>query len=1070
MKKFKLAIFPYFWEKQKILRTLKLTMILLTAFVMQLSATVPSDGAAQGDESTISQQSSVSGKITDSSGFPLPGVTVVVKGTTQGTVTDANGEYTLTNLPANATLVFSFVGMKSQEIVVGNQTSINLALQEESIGLEEVVAIGYGTQKKVNLTGSVSNVTAEVLENRPITNVGQGLQGTVSNLNITPNSGAPGQSTSFNVRGTTSLSGGSPLVLVNGVSMDINQINPQDIDNVTVLKDGASAAIYGARAAYGVILITTKSGKTSTKPLISLNTSVSTNSPVTMVEWFDSKQIVEWMDEAYLRTTGSPYFDDIERNAILAHYNDPSQPSSIIHPNNPNEWTSVGNTDWNDVLMEESYPMQQHSLSISGGTEKLTYYTSFSYLHQKGIISRDLFDEYYNRYNFMSDLNYHVTDWMMVGTRMAVNLSDKRFPANDSWFRSSFPENYLPYQQNTYATMPVKDPNGNWSHVGSIHNLAQMLSEGGYQKRNITDLWLTGILRLTPIEGMSLNLDYSVNPNEQRMIHYVALQPFYDVQGNVNAYYGGSNPNRVIRQNGSDQYHALNIYGDYAKTFNENHNFKIMLGFNQEYKNFLDVAAERRNLIVNDIPYMDLAYGEKYANDAEYQYAIRGIFGRFNYDYKNKYLVEINSRYDGTSKFPSADRFALFPSGSLGWRIDQEEFFQGITGAFDLLKVRVSYGSLGNQNVSGYYPYIATMGAAEANYLINGEKPMQVTASGLVSPTLTWETVVQQNLGIDFAIFNSKLSGSFDIYRRDTKDMLTKGVTLPAVLAVTEPQANAADLKTTGWDMDLAWKDNAGQVNYGISVILSDYQAEITKFDNPKGLISDNYVGRQVGEIWGLVTGGIFQTDEEAAAYKGNKIASRVRQAGDLWHEDLDGNGEISYGSSTLDDPGDRKVIGNSTPRYSYGVRSNVEWKGFDLELFFQGVAKQDRWMNTRYYLTTYTGEWIPRPVEMLDYWSPDNRDAFYPRPIRTNSGDITAVQTRFLQNAAYLRLKQLTFGYTIPKEITQKINLGRVKVYFSGSNLLTITKTVKFADPELAGPISYPLYKSYSIGANIDF
>lgn len=1070
MKKFKFAIFLNSWEKQKKLKTLKLTMILLTAFAIQLSAIAPIDGAAMGDQRSVSQQSSVSGKITDSSGFPLPGVTVVVKGTTQGTITDANGEYTLTNLPANATLVFSFVGMKAQEVVVGSQTSISLALEEETIGLEEVVAIGYGTQKKVNLTGSVSNVTSDILENRPITNVGQGLQGEISNLNVTPNSGAPGQGASFNIRGTTSLSGGGPLVLVNGVSMDINQINPQDIDNITVLKDGASAAIYGARAAYGVILITTKSGKASTKPLISLTTNFSSNSPTRLMDWFNSKEIVEWMDEAYLRTTGKPYYDDIERDAILAHFYDPSQPSSIIHPSNPNEWRNVANTDWNSILMEKSYPMQQHSLSISGGTEKLSYYTSFSYLHQKGIVNRNLFDERYNRYNILTDLNYHVADWIMVGTRLSANISDKRFPPNDSWFRSSFPETRLPYQTNTYATMALKDPNGNWSHVGSIHNLAQMLSEGGYQSRNVNDLWITGIVRLTPVEGMSVNMDYSYNPRDQREFHYISLQPFYDVEGNVNAYYSGSNPNRVLRKNWSDQYHAFNLYADYAKTFSDSHNFKIMVGFNQEYNNFLYVASERHNLIVNDIPYMNLAYGEKYANDAESQYAIRGIFGRFNYDYKDKYLIEVNSRYDGTSKFPKNDRFALFPSGSIGWRIDKEEFFQNLTGAFDLLKIRVSYGSLGNQNVAGYYPYIATMGASEANYLINGEKPMQVTASGLVSPTLTWETVIQQNLGIDIALFNSKLSGSFDIYRRDTKNMLTKGVTLPSVLAVTEPQANAADLKTNGWDMNIDWKDNVGEVKYGLSLILSDYQAEITKFDNPKGLISDNYVGRKVGEIWGLVTGGMFQTDEEAAAYKGNKIAARIRQAGDLWHVDLDGDGEISYGSSTLDDPGDRKIIGNSTPRYSFGFRSNAEWKGFELDLFFQGVAKQDRWMSTTYWLGTYSGEWVPRPTIMLDYWSPDNRDAFYPRPIRTNSGDITAVQTRFLQNAAYIRLKQLTFGYTLPVELTQKINLGKVKVYFSGNNIWTGTKTVKIADPELAGPITYPLYKTYSIGANINF
>lgn len=1016
------------------------------------------------------QQKEVTGKVTDAINEPLPGVTIQVKGTTIGTISDQDGNYVIPNVAVDAVLVFSFVGMKSVEVNVGNRNVINVTLEEESYELGEVIAIGYGSQRKENLTGAVSNVGSNVLENRPITNVGQGLQGEISNLNVSVSSGAPGQGTSFNIRGTTSLSGGSPLVLVNGVSMDINQINPNDIDNITVLKDGASAAIYGARAAFGVILITTKSGKTSTKPSITLTTNLSTNSPTFLMDWFDSKQIVEWMDEAYLRTTGSPYYDDIERNAILAHHSDPSQPSSIIHPNNPNEWTNVANTDWNSILMQKAYPMHQHSLSISGGTERITYYTSLSYLYQKGIVNKDLFDERYNRYNFLTDLDYKILDWISLGARVALNISDKKFPPNDSWFRNSFPEGSLPYQVNTYATMALKDPNGNWSHIGSIHNLAQMMSEGGYQSRNIADFWLTGTLRLTPIEGMSVNLDYTFNPYEQRYMHYVKQLPFYDVDGNINAYYGGSNPSRVIRTNSSNQYYAFNVFGDYEKTIDDAHNFKIMLGFNQENANFLNVSAERRNLIVEQIPYMSLAYGEKYTDDSESHYAIRGVFGRLNYVYKNKYLFEINGRYDGSSRFPKADRFAFFPSASAGWRIDQEQFFQSITNTFDMLKVRVSYSSLGNQIVSGYYPYIATMGTSEANYLINGAKPMQVTAPGLVSPTLTWETVVQKNLGIDIAILNSRLSGNFDIYRRDTKNMLTAGVTLPSVLAVAEPQENAADLRTTGWDMNISWKDNVGQVKYGVSLILSDYKAVITKFDNPNGLFSDYYVGKDIGEIWGLVTGGIFQTDEEAQGYDATQIAARQRQAGDLWHVDLNGDGRITYGSSTLDDPGDRKIIGNSTPRYSFGFRSNVEWKGFDLQLFFQGVGKRDRWMSTQYWLNIYAAEWTPRPTIMLDYWSPDNRDAQYPRPIRTGTGDITAVQTRFLQNAAYIRLKQLTLGYTIPAKITQKINMNKIHLFLSGNNLWTGTKTVKIADPELGGPSAYPLYKTLSIGANINF
>ncbi|WP_236973557.1 TonB-dependent receptor [Membranihabitans maritimus] len=1010
------------------------------------------------------------GNVTDTRGEPLIGVNILVKGTEKGISTDFEGRFTLLQVVDSDILIVSYIGYTTKEIPVNGMRDIEIILNEDSQTLEELVVVGYGTQKQENLTGAVSHVGSEVLESRPLTTIGEGLQGTISNLNISPNSGAPGQGATFNIRGTTSLSGGSPLVLVNGVAMDINMVNPQDIESVTVLKDGASAAIYGARAAFGVILITTKSGRVSDKPKISVNSNYSINAPVTTVEWFNSKEIVEWMDEAYLRTTGNPYYDEIERNAILAHFNDPSQPASIIHPNNPNEWTNVANTNWNDVLMENSYPMQQHSISISGGTEKLTYYSSFSYLNQKGIINRDLFDEHYNRFNFLTDLDYKVTNWLSVGTRVSANLSNKRFPTNDSWFRSSFPEGYLPFQQNTYATMALRDPNGNWSHIGSIHNLAQMLDEGGYQTRNISDLWLTGLLKLTPFEGMSINMDYSYNPMNQRELLYSSLLPFYDVTGNVNGYYGGSNPNRVIRQNGNNQYHALNIYADYAKSFGNNHNFKFLLGFNQEYKDFLSVYSERRNLIINEIPYLDLASGERYASDGESEYAIRGVFSRINYNYNNKYFFEINTRYDGTSKFPQEDRYAIFPSGSIGWRIDQEEFFENLTSEFNLLKVRASYGSLGNQNVAGYYPYIGTLSVAEANYLINGQKPVEVTIPQLVSPTLTWETVIQKNLGFDVSVLDYRLSGSFDIYRRDTKDMLTKGVTLPAVLGIEEPNENAADLKTTGWDLEIEWNDDVNQFNYGIAITLSDYKSVITKYDNPRGLISDHYIGKDIGEIWGLVTGGIFQDDDEALAYNGSKISARDRQAGDLWHVDLNNDGEISYGSSTLDDPGDRKIIGNTTPRYSFGLRTFFDWKGFDLTVFFQGVGKRDRWMNTRYYLTTYTGEWTPRPRIMLDYWSSENRDALYPRPIRTNTQDITATQTRFLQNAAYIRLKQLTFGYTIPSKFTQKISVEQFRIHFSGSNLWTGTKTVEIADPELAGPISYPLYKAYSLGANIQF
>jgi len=1028
--------------------------------------------AANSKSLTTFQQSEtkIAGKVSAESGELLPGVNIVLKGTTIGTVTDADGHYSLPVPDLNGTLVFSYIGYANLEVAVNGRTAIDVSMAEDVQRLAEVVVVGYGTQEKVNLTGAVSTVGAETLESRPITTLGQGLQGTISNLNITQGDGSLGKGSSFNVRGNTSINGGSPLVLVDGIPMDINLLNPNDIESVTVLKDAASAAIYGARAAYGVILVTTKKGKNDGgKPRVALTTLFSTNSPTNRIDFIDTKDRIAYMNEAFMRMNGRNYFDDILIDAMMAHYNDPSQPSAIIHPTNPAEWRGVANTNWEKILMNDSYPMQQHTASVSGGSDKFDYYTSFSYLNQKGLTNRELFDEHFNRYNVMANVNYDVLEWVTIGTKISINNSNKRFPPNYPWFRNEFPEGGTIYQTNVYSTQPYKNPDGNWSHEGSIANPAQILTEGGHQTRHINDLWMTGVVTLKPVKNVNINLDYSTNAKNTKQMSYVSLVPFYNVNGEVTGYYGGSNPNRVIRTNYDDKYYVFNAYGDYTNTFRGKHYVKAMVGFNQENAEYNYVQAERRNLIINSIPYINLASGDRFAYDGIDEYAIRGAFTRLNYIYDNRYLIEFNGRYDGSSKFAKKDRFAFFPSVSVGWRLDSEKFFEPLQNAIDQLKLRASYGSLGNQNVSGFYPYIATLSAAEVNYLINSEKPMSVYAPGLVSPTLTWETVTQKNIGLDFAFFNSKLSGSFDVYERNTTNMLTRSETLPAVLAVNEPQANAADMSTRGFDLTLEWKHAVGNFRYGATVILSDYTSEITKFSNPKGIISDHYVGKDLGEIWGLTTGGIFQTDDEAMALDQSNINGRKRQAGDLWMVDLNGDGKITRGSQTLEDPGDMSIIGNSTPRYSFGFRPNLGWKGFELDLFFQGVGKRDLWMNSLYFLTQYSNEWVGIPKAAMDYWSPENPNAYFPRPIISGSADITTVQSRFLQNAAYIRLKQLTLSYTIPASLTEKIGIERMKVFFSGSNLWTGTKMIKISDPELSGPSAYPMYRSLSLGANIN-
>ncbi len=1013
------------------------------------------------------QQKELTGRVTDVDGKGIEGVSVKVKGSAAGTSTDSSGQYSLTASNNDKTLVFSNIGYLSQEVAIASNGVTNVTLSADVTSISDVVVIGYGTQKKENLTGAVSTVSSEVLESRPITTLGQGLQGTAPNLNVTQGSGAPGKGSSFNVRGNTSINGGGPLILVNGIPMDVNLISPNDIESVTILKDAASAAIYGARAAYGVILITTKSGKKE-KPVVSLSTLFSSNSPTSKIEFIDTKDRIAYMNEASMRVNGRNYYDDITMEAMMAHYNDPTKPSAFIHPARLDEWTGAANTNWEKILMSESYPMQQHTASITGGSDKFDYYSSFSFINQRGLTNRDLFDEYYKRYNVMTNLNYNIKEWISVGTRISINNGNKRFPPNDPYFRNSFPEDGTIYQTNVYSTQPYKDPNGNWTHEGSIFNPAQMLSEGGYQTRLVNDVWMTGLVKIKPIQEISINVDYSFNTKNTKHMSYVAKQPFYNVKGDVVGYYGGSNPNRVTRTDNEDRYYVFNAYADYTKTFLEKHNFKAMVGFNQEYAQYNMVSAERRNLIINSVPYINLASGDRFAYDGIDEYAIRGVFSRINYSYDDRYLIEFNGRYDGTSKFAKKDRFAFFPSVSVGWRIDNEAFFSSLKEKVSLLKIRASYGNLGNQNVPGYYPYIATLSAADVNYLINGDRPMSVIAPGLVSSTLTWETVTQKNIGIDFALLNSRLNGSLDFYTRDTKDMLTKSQTLPAVLAVTEPQANAADLRTRGFDLNITWNDQVGNVSYGLTGILSDYSAKITKYNNPVGLIADYYVGSDIGNIWGLTTGGFFQTDEEALKLDQTNINGRRRQAGDLWMVDLNGDGKITRGAQTLNDHGDMSIIGNNTPRYSYGFRANASWKGIDLDVFFQGVGKRDLQMSQLYYLTQYSNEWVGIPKVAMDYWSPENPNAFFPRPIISGAADVLAVQSRYLQNGAYLRLKQLTIGYTIPQHITQKFSTDRIRVFFTGSNLWTLTKMIKISDPELPGPSSYPMYRSFSFGASI--
>ena len=1021
------------------------------------------------------QSSTIRGKVIDTNGDPVIGANIVEKGTTNGTTTDVEGNFSI-NAKSGSTLVITFIGYVREEVKANAGRRMEIILQEDSETLEEVVVVGYGTMKKADLTGSVATVGSEVIEDRPLTNLGAGLQGAIANLNITSSSGAPGTGSSFNIRGTTNLSGGGPLVLVDGIEMDPNLINPQDVKDVTVLKDAASASIYGARAAFGVILITTKTGFVSQKPVVSLSANYSINVPTVHANYMNSMEYTQWMNDANTTSNGSNYFDDITMEHVRNYYNDPVNNLPVLH--HPDDAASkyryCGNTDWYEALNKKSYPMQQYNISVQGGSETAKYMTSAGMFQQDGISKWT--DEDYKRFNVLQHVNYKVNNWLQVGLRATLSMVKMNTGPQNKYGSNSLGAT-IP--GDSRPLMPVYHPDGHFAGYcgdGYFTNQAALLSQGGSAEMRNNNMYATAFAKLNPFEGLEINFDYTYNYYNYSFKNHVREYIDYDADGNQGSIFPHTSPNQVSYNKRESQYDVFNAYATYKKKINKVHALEGMIGFNQENATYKGVGLSRNNLIANDIPFLNLATGDRSTSDYMNQWAIRGAFFRLFYAYDDKYLVQVNGRYDGSSRFPKDDRFAFFPTFSLGWRLSQEKFWKPIAHIVNDFKIRGSYGALGNQVLlqggnDMYYPYISTYTTGEVGYLFSGEKQMGVYAPGLVSDQLTWETVKQWDLGFNFSMFDSKLTGEFDYYVRTTEDMLTKSKTLPSILGVSEPQMNAADLRTSGWEVALTWKSALQNgLAYSATLSLSDYQAEITKYDNPTKNLSDNYYeGKKLGEIWGFVTDGLFQSDEEASSWNQSKIVGYTQYAGDIKFADLNGDGEVTRGENTVNNSGDLKIIGNETPRYNFGIRGTAEYKGFDFTLFFQGTMKRDIIPSKTFYLSHYTSEWsVPQKMN-YDYWREDNRDAFFPRA-RMNGSAVNENQTRFMLNGAYIRCKQFALGYTIPKYITEKAKISKLRVYFNADNLFEFSGMPDTFDPELATVNAYPFIRSFSFGANLTF
>ena len=1051
----------------------------------------------------------VSGKITDDAGELLIGVNVAVDGVGT-TVTDNNGTYHV-KVPVGHTLAFTYIGYKSQTVKVNDKPIINIRMIEDSKALEEVVVIGYGTQKKVNLTGAVGYTDSRTIENRPVANLGQAIQGTIPNLNISFGSGKPGEATNMNIRGFASINKESkPLILIDGIEGSIDNLNPRDVESISVLKDASSSAIYGARAPFGVVLVTTKKGK-SGKMQINYNGRFSFSTETTKTDFitsgYDAAKLADGFMRSYNGNSYTRYTEDDYKELEARRYDKTENPERlwtvVQNRNGVDTYMYYANFDWYNYLIDSSRPTWDNNMSVSGGNDKINYLVSGNFNTQTGIYAQN--PDKYKTGNLRARLNAEVKSWLSLN--FAASLFSSKYSAPGLGHGNNMP-NY------TFHAMPFLMPyNPDGTHVFSNPILSQQPTDGVHimtadgnsksvdDKKQMT-YTVGAIFKL--YKGLSFNTNYSFKYNTVDYMERTAKSQFSQYPGILEDANGSLFKNKLRQLDEKVYYHSADAYFNYEQSFG-GHNLRAIAGFNYEQNAYKRIYATKLNIQsdnLNDFNLGDISK-DVTLEGGQNEWALLGYFGRLGYDWKGKYLAEFNVRWDASSRFPKDHRAGTFPSFSAGWRVSEEKFFEPIRRVVSNLKIRGSIGALGNQAVADCYPYIQTLTMAQFDgYLLDGDKLTYANVSAPPAGDLNWETIIHKNAGIDLGFFNNRLIYSADLFIRDTRDMLVPGKQLPSVYGTSSPRENAADLCTKGFEMTLGWNDSFTLLNkpfsYNISLSLADSRSRITKFDNPLKEFSKSsyYVGMEIGDIWGYHVTGLFSTDEEAKAYQNaidhsyvckNILETAIGEnkglkAGDMIFADLDGSGRIDDGKKTADDRGDMRIIGNSMPRYTYSGNLNFNWYGFDCSAFFQGVGRQycypggDAMLFWGGFARPYASF---TPVDITDnIWSEDNTNAYFPRMrgyAAQGDRSLAKVNDRYLQNLAYCRLKNLTLGYTIPKERTLKIGMERIRFYFSGDNLLTWTKLkTKYVDPEQfsadASARVYPYPKTFSFGLDVTF
>ena len=1094
-------------DQKKMIGNVNIYMCLAAASLftaINVGTAVPAAGAESLSASMVSQTDriNVSGQIVDEFGQPVPGASVIETGTKNGVNTDVDGKFFL-RVPKGATLEISCIGYETIKVVASEAMSVTL--REDSEFLDEVVVVGFGTQKKVNMTGSVTAVDVDkAFGSKPITDVSKGLQGVVPGLTISYSTNDLDASPTMKIRGTGSINGDNkPLILLDGVEVpDLSFVNPDNVKSISVLKDAASASIYGSRAAWGVVLITSKDGSAvKDRVSITYSNNFSWNQPIGLPKYITDKDgILAQLEEGIIaqknvdgqRIEAFGMYYDMLGTGITNWFKKYSGNLSNPVYKYGEDYEFIDGTpyyyrvsDPNKEIFKTSFS-QIHNLSVNGNTGKTNYNIGLGYTKNDGTLKAAKKNDV-KRYNVNLSSNTQVKKWLNLGTK--VMYVEKEFEYPYGYESSNGAMGLIYYTMRFPTFFPFGISDGSKKADGTYASESAATGEGLYFRHgnayvanesicSTKDQYLTigGNMKINIAPGLSFYGDYTrgrynYENRTMRQPYYVANWSFPKKAAvTTNDFLQRTFVNKITN--------TYNAYFDYVFDIQKQHNFAIKLGANAEDLRY-DSQSVKVNGVQNaDIPTLNLTDGknEGIVNESLRHRATAGFFGRINYNYKEKYLLEVNGRYDGSSSFRVGKQWAFFSSASAGYRISEENFWTNIKPYVPTLKLRASYGSVGNQALESWYPYIATMSTKTVSWIgTDMNQVSTVTTPSAINADMTWEKIRTLDIGLDAGFFNNELNVTFDWYQRRNIGMLVAGNEIVRYVGIaTAPLENGGDLKTTGWELQIDYNHsfNKDLAVYGTFTI-SDAKSEITKWNNTTGALNGWYEGKQIGEIWGFETDRYFNSSDlnaDGTLKAGIPDQSYIQNgsfrfgAGDIKYKDLDNSGKIDTGKGTIDDHGDLKRIGNQLPRYEYSLRLGAMFKGFDFEVLFQGVGKRDMWTTSSLFIPHAAGAQMNIFENQLDYWTESNQNAKFPRPyingafgslsgLPGNSGcNNFAPQTKYLNNLAYLRVKNLTIGYTLPQNLTRKIFVEKLRFYFSAQNLLTFDHINGVMDPECTG------------------